>query len=67
MAANCSSERSFSQLKHIKNPNRTTMTREKLDSLSLLMIEADMLRKINLGDIIKDFARHNSIKKNFKI
>ena len=49
-----------------KDPNRTTMKQERLDSLSLLMIEADLLRKINLDDIIKDFARHKSRKKEPK-
>ena len=38
------------------------MWQEKLDSLSLLMIEADLLRKINFDDIIKDDARHESEK-----
>ena len=32
MATNSSAERSFSQLKHIKYPNRATMRQEKLDS-----------------------------------
>ena len=36
------------------------MIHEKLDSLSLLIIEADLLRKINFDDIMKDFARHRS-------
>ena len=66
MVANCSAERSFSQLKR-KNPNRTTMIQEKLDSLSLLMIEADLLRKIYLDDIIKDFSSHKFRKKNFSM
>ena len=39
------------------------MRQEKLDSLSLLMIEADLLGKISLDDIIKDFTRHMSRKK----
>ena len=46
-------ERSFSQMKPIKNPNRTTMRRERLESLSLLMIEADLLRQINFEDLIR--------------
>src|SRR5437867_13215948 len=33
-------ERSFSQLKRIKNPLRTTLTQDKLESLALLCIEA---------------------------
>ena len=36
------------------------MKRDKLDSLSLLMIEAYLLRKINFDDIMKDFARKNN-------
>ena len=31
------------------------------------MNEADSLRKINLDDIIKDFARRKSRKKNFRM
>ena len=67
MVTNCSAERSFSQLKYIKNQNRTTMRQEKLDSLSLLMIESDLLRKIIFDDIIKDFARHKSRKQNYEM
>ena len=66
MVTNCSAEPSFSQLKHIKNQNRTTR-QEKLDSLSLLVIETDLLRRINIDDIIKDFARHKSRKKSYKM
>lgn len=67
MVTNCSTERSFSQLKHTKNPSRSTMKQERLDSLSLLMIEADLLRKINFDDVLKNFARRKSRKKNFKM
>ena len=56
MVTNCTTECSFSQMKHIKNPNRTTMKQERLESLSLLMIEADLLCQINFEDLIKDFA-----------
>ena len=56
MLTNVSAERSFSQLKRIKNPHRTTMGQERLDSLSLLCIEADVLRSVDFDDVIKDFA-----------
>ena len=65
MVMNCPAERSFFQLKHIKNLNRTTMRQEKFDSLSLLMIESDLLHNINFDGIILDFARYKSGKKNF--
>jgi len=54
MVTNCKTERSFSQMKRIKNPIRTTMRQERLISLSLLMIEADLLRQINFEDLLID-------------
>lgn len=66
MVTNCSAERSFSQLKNIKNANRTTMQQGRLDDLSLLSIEADMLRKISFEDLIKDFAIIKCRRKLFK-
>ena len=66
MVTNCSAECPFSQLKRIKSLNRTTRRQEALDSLSMLMIGAGLLRRINIDDIIKHFARHNSIKRTLK-
>jgi DNA (cytosine-5)-methyltransferase 1 len=43
-------------MKRINNPNRTTTRQERLESLSLLMIEADVLLQIKFEDLIKDFA-----------
>ena len=56
MVTNCTTERSFSQMKRIQNPNKTTMRQKRLESLSLLMIEADLLCQINFENLIKDFA-----------
>jgi DNA (cytosine-5)-methyltransferase 1 len=50
MVTNCTTERPFSQIKCIKNPNRTTMRQKRLESLSLLMIEANLLCQINFED-----------------
>jgi len=50
--SNISAERSFSQLKRVKNPYRTTMGQEILDSLSQLCIEADMLSSVIIIIII---------------
>ena len=35
-------------IENIKSPNTTTMRLEMLDSLSVLMVEADLLRKLTL-------------------
>ena len=56
MVSNCSGEQSFSALKRIKNVLRSTMTDQKLNNLSIMSIEAEVLRKIDFHDIIKEFA-----------
>ena len=43
------------------------MEQEMLVSISLLLIEADLLGKINFDDIIKNLARHKSGQKNFEM
>ena len=58
MVTNCSTERSFSQLERTKSPSRSTMKQERLDSLFLVMIGAELLRKINFDDV--------GLLKNFK-
>uniref|UniRef100_A0A8C3HPZ8 Uncharacterized protein n=1 Tax=Chrysemys picta bellii TaxID=8478 RepID=A0A8C3HPZ8_CHRPI len=65
MITNCSAERSFSQLKRIKNPQRTTMCQDRLDSLSLLCMEADMLHRVSFDELIQNFAIRKSRKKLF--
>ncbi|CAM1326808.1 Uncharacterised protein r2_g3576 [Pycnogonum litorale] len=65
MVTNCSGERSFSQLKRIKNKLRTTMLQEKLSALSIMCIESDKLRSLSFEDIINDFSLKKSRKKMF--
>ena len=67
MVTNCTTERPFSQMKRIKNPNRTPMRQERLESVSLLMIETDMLRQIDFEDLIKDFANKKCSRKLVKV
>ena len=56
MVTNCSGERSFSKLKRIKNEQRTSLGQDKLNSLTLLSIEHEVMEEIKVGDIIKKFA-----------
>ena len=51
--------------RRIKNPYRTTMGQERLDSLSLLCIEADVLRSVAYENVIKDVALAKSQKMTF--
>ncbi len=50
------SERSFSSLKRIKTRLRTTMVEERLADLSILSIEKETVRHLNLNSIVDKFA-----------
>ena len=56
MVTNCSGERSFLKLKRVKNEQQTSLGQDKLNHLTLLSIEHELLDKIEVKDIIKKFA-----------
>jgi hypothetical protein len=62
-SSNCSTERSFSTLKQVKTYLRSSMGENRLNSLALLNIEADLTKTINFNDIIESFASQKSRKK----
>ena len=62
MVTNCSGERSFSKLKRVKNEQRTSLGQERLNHLSLLSIEHELLREINVSDIIQKIASSKARK-----
>ena len=64
MLSNCSGERSFSKLKLIKDKLRSCMTQEGPNSLTLLSIENNILRVIDISSLINDFALKESRKHN---
>ena len=53
-------ERSFSSLKRIKTRLRTTMVEERLADLSILSIEKEIARRLNLDNIVDQFAASNN-------
>ena len=55
MVTNCSGERSFSKLKHVKNEQQTSLGQDKLNHLTLLSIEHELLDELEVKDIIKKF------------
>ena len=60
MVCNCSGERTFSQLKRIKNELRSTIGQNRLNCLSLMSIECDVVRKMNFTSIVQEFAHKRS-------
>lgn len=62
-ATNCAGERSFSCLRRVKNYLRTSTSEQRLNSLSLLCIEANTTKTLSYEDIINEFAIKKSRKK----
>jgi len=57
MVSSCSGERTFSKLGIIKSVLCSTMGQQRLNMLSLMTIERDVLRAVDLDDVVDDFAR----------
>ena len=64
LGTSCEGKRSFFVLKRVKNYLRSTMGQAKLSALSLLSIESELLKNLDIDDIIIDFAHKKSRKVN---
>ena len=60
-----SAERSFIKLKLLKSYLRSTMTQERLNDLAMIVLESDMLEKIDYERIIEDFISKNAQRIKF--
>lgn len=60
-----SGERSFSKLKLIKTYLRNVMSQNRLNELSIILIEKDIANLIDYDDIIEQFAASKARKKEF--
>lgn len=56
MTTNCTSERSFSKLKLIETQLRSVMGQDRLNNLTIMSLENDLLKTIDFSDIINQFA-----------
>ena len=60
-----SAERSFSKLKLLKSYLKSSMSQERLNDLTILCIEKNMLENIDVDTIINDFASRNARRQCF--
>ena len=60
-----STERIFSKLKLLKSYLRSSMSQERLNDLTILCIEKNMLENIDVNTIINDFASRNTRRQCF--
>ena len=60
-----SAERSFSKLKLLKSYLRSSMSQKRLNDLTILCIEKNMLENIDVDTIINDFASRNARRQCF--
>lgn len=65
MASNCTAERSFSKMGIIKNFLRSTMGQCRLDALSLLSLEYDIVRRLDFDDVIDSLSVSKGRRKPF--
>jgi len=62
---NCTSERFFIQLKRIKCALRSTQTQERLNNISLLNIEGELLQELDFSTVIDAFSSAKCRKRSF--
>jgi hypothetical protein len=62
---NASTERSFSKLKMVKSESRNSMLQARLNYLSIMTIENDVVSGIDFSDIISQFSDRKSRKSSF--
>ena len=63
MISNCTGKRSFSKLNLVNDLSRVSMTQKRLNNLTIISMERDIVRDINSDDIIKCFAEKKARKR----
>ena len=65
MPTNCTGERTFSKRKLIENQLRSCMLQPRLNALSVISIESDMVKQIDFAEVVKDFSELKARKRCF--
>jgi len=64
-AVRSTAERSFSKLRLIKTFHRSTMTDERLANLTMISIESETAKTLDMTELTKTFAFLKTWKKSF--
>ncbi len=62
MSSNCTGERSFSKLKVVKNPQRTSIFQARSNYLAITATERDIVKTLPIDEIIQCFTKDKSRK-----
>ena len=56
----CESERSFSQLKHVKTSRRSTMTADRLSGLAIMKINRQYCDELSVQELVQSFMQRHT-------
>ena len=62
-SCSCSAERSFSTLRRLKTYLRSTMTAERLNSVTVLHIHKERTADLNIDDLMTEFVSANDTRR----
>ena len=62
-SCSCSAERSFSTLRRLKTYLRSTMTAERLNSVTVLHIRKELTADLNIDDLMTEFVSANDTRR----
>ena len=62
-SCSCSAERSFSTLRRLKTYLRSTMTAERLNSVTVLHIHKELTVDLNIDDLMTEFVSANDTRR----
>ena len=65
LTTNAEGERSFSTLKRLKSPLRSSLAQDKLKGLALLTMESELTRSLDFEDVLHEFVNSKSRKRKF--
>ena len=60
-------ERSFSMMRRVKNYLRSTMQQDRFSALSVLNIESDITRNIDIAQLIEEFSYNSDVSRRMRL